>query len=84
MIKQAHFNHVNANVATVTDLTTGSTFKDRTVGRLWDMQRSRPNEPNADIRSVVWAESLGLLVAVGWTGIGNRVMTSPDGVTWTT
>ncbi len=32
--------------------------------------------------SVCWAEALGLFVAVSSTGT-NRVMTSPDGVTWT-
>ena len=25
----------------------------------------------------------GLFVAVAWSGTGNRVMTSPDGITWT-
>jgi hypothetical protein len=33
--------------------------------------------------SVVWAPELALFVAVAYTGSGNRVMTSPDGVNWT-
>jgi hypothetical protein len=32
---------------------------------------------------VTWAKELGLLVAVADSGTGNRVMTSPDGITWT-
>jgi hypothetical protein len=32
---------------------------------------------------VTWAKELGLLVAVAFSGTGNRVMTSPDGITWT-
>jgi hypothetical protein len=32
---------------------------------------------------VTWAKELGLLVAVALSGTGNRVMTSPDGITWT-
>jgi hypothetical protein len=34
--------------------------------------------------SVTWAPELGLLVAVSRTGTGDRVMTSPDGINWTT
>ena len=33
--------------------------------------------------SVTWAKELGLLVAVAYTGTGDRVMTSPDGINWT-
>ena len=33
--------------------------------------------------AVCWASELGLFCAVGITGTGNRVMTSPDGITWT-
>ena len=33
--------------------------------------------------SVCWAPSLGLFCAVANVATGNRVMTSPDGVTWT-
>lgn len=34
-------------------------------------------------RSVCWSPELGIFVAVAISGVGNRVMTSPDGVTWT-
>ena len=34
-------------------------------------------------RSVCWAPELGIFCAVAASGAGNRVMTSPDGVTWT-
>jgi microcystin-dependent protein len=34
-------------------------------------------------RSVTWAVELGLFVAVAFSGAGNRVMTSPDGIFWT-
>ncbi|NBU34502.1 hypothetical protein EBZ38_09815 [bacterium] len=34
--------------------------------------------------SVTWSPELGLFVAVAQLGTGNRVMTSPDGITWTT
>jgi hypothetical protein len=34
-------------------------------------------------RSICWADSLGLFVAVSSNGTGNRVMTSPDGENWT-
>jgi hypothetical protein len=33
--------------------------------------------------SIAWAPELGLFAAVSSTGIGNRVMTSTDGFTWT-
>lgn len=33
--------------------------------------------------SVVWADTLGLFVAVANTGTGTRIMTSPDGIAWT-
>jgi hypothetical protein len=32
---------------------------------------------------VTWAKELGLFCAVSFDGSGNRVMTSPDGITWT-
>jgi hypothetical protein len=32
---------------------------------------------------VCWSPEAGLFVAVANTGTGNRVMTSPDGITWT-
>jgi alpha-tubulin suppressor-like RCC1 family protein len=33
--------------------------------------------------SSCWADTLNLFVAISNTGTGNRVMTSPDGITWT-
>ena len=33
--------------------------------------------------SVCWSAELSLFVAVASSGTGNRVMTSPDGITWT-
>ena len=34
-------------------------------------------------RSVCWSPELSLFLAVASSGTGNRVMTSPDGITWT-
>ena len=34
-------------------------------------------------RSVCWSPELTLFVAVAYSGTGNRVMTSPDGINWT-
>ena len=34
-------------------------------------------------RAVCWSPELALFVAVSVSGTGNRVMTSPDGITWT-
>ena len=33
--------------------------------------------------SVCWSPELGLFAAVAYSGTGNRVMTSPDGINWT-
>ena len=46
--------------------------------------RTTPN-PEVEWRSVTFGQvnGIGIFVAVGLTGAGNRVMTSPDGVTWT-
>jgi hypothetical protein len=33
--------------------------------------------------AVCWSAEVGLFVAVAISGTGNRVMTSPDGITWT-
>ena len=32
---------------------------------------------------IAWSPELGLFAAVAYTGVGNRVMTSPDGINWT-
>jgi hypothetical protein len=42
------------------------------------------NTNNNEWRFVTWAKELNLFVAVSTSGSGNRVMTSPDGITWTT
>ena len=46
----------------------------------WTTQRSAADN---GWRGVAWSPQLGLFAAVASTGTGNRVMTSPDGVTWT-
>jgi hypothetical protein len=45
----------------------------------WTLQTT----PERRWRSVTWAAEIGLFVAVADDGTGDRVMTSPDGVTWT-
>jgi hypothetical protein len=45
----------------------------------WTLQTTPENE----WRSVIWAAELGLFVAVANSGTGDRVMTSPNGSTWT-
>ena len=44
---------------------------------------SRASAADNAWRSVCWSAELSLFVAVASTGTGNRVMTSPDGITWT-
>ena len=43
----------------------------------------RPTVVDNNWRSICWSPELGIYVAVGDTGTGNRVMTSPDGLNWT-
>jgi hypothetical protein len=38
---------------------------------------------NNNWTSICWADSLNLFVAISNTGINNRIITSPDGITWT-
>lgn len=45
---------------------------------------TRASAANNNWRSVVWSPELRLFIAVGDTGTGSRVMTSPDGITWVT
>jgi hypothetical protein len=45
---------------------------------------SRTSAADNSWYSVVWSAELSLFVAVAISGTGNRVMTSPDGITWTT
>ena len=43
------------------------------------------SNPNTNAwQSVCWSPQLSLFVAVANSGTGNRVMTSPDGINWTT
>jgi len=55
-----------------------------TDGITWIIPVSTPALVDNSWSSVCWAAELGLFVAVGYTGTGNRVMTSPDGINWTT
>ena len=48
----------------------------------WLIQATPANADN-DWASIAWSPELGLFAAVAITGVGNRVMTSPDGVNWT-
>ena len=43
----------------------------------------RVSAEDNDWRSVCWSPELGLFAAVATTGVGNRVMTSPNGIDWT-
>lgn len=43
----------------------------------------RTTPANNSWSGVCWAAEIGLLVAVAYSGVGNRVMTSPNGVDWT-
>jgi hypothetical protein len=40
--------------------------------------------PNSSWGGIAWSPELGLFAAVANSGVGNRVMTSPDGIYWTT
>ena len=48
-------------------------------GRTWQIIEVTSNTWG----DVVWSPQLGLFVAVADSGTGNRVMTSPNGTTWT-
>lgn len=43
--------------------------------------RTTPNSPN-NWAGIEWAAELGILVAVGYAGVGDRIMISEDGITW--
>ncbi len=46
---------------------------------------SFPTYPNTNTwYAIAWSPQLGLFCSVSQSGTGNRVMTSPDGITWTT
>jgi hypothetical protein len=59
-------------------LATTTTNAQCPAGTTWTIGTSPTNN---DWRSVVFGN--GLFVAVSSTGTGDRVMTSPDGITWT-
>ena len=44
---------------------------------------SRISAADNQWQSVCWSPELSLFCAVAYTGAGNRVMTSPDGIKWT-
>ena len=48
------------------------------AGQSWTLRTSAADN---DWRGVCYGA--GLFVAVAYAGVGNRVMTSPDGVNWT-
>jgi hypothetical protein len=52
-----------------------------TDGQSWT-SRTIPTA-NQWLNSVCWSSELGLFVAVANSGTNNRVITSPDGITWT-
>ena len=43
----------------------------------------RSSAANNSWSGIAWSPELGLFAAVAYSGTGNRVMTSPDGVNWT-
>jgi hypothetical protein len=45
---------------------------------------TRTSAANNNWRTIIWAYEVGLFVAVSNSGSSNRVMTSPDGINWTT
>lgn len=52
------------------------------IGMSWDVGATPSTDEN-EWRSVCWSPELNLFAAVAQTGTNNRVMTSPDGITWT-
>jgi hypothetical protein len=58
------------------------TFKSA-VTNLSFMATARATPADNSWQSVCWSPQRGLFVAVAQTGTGNRIMTSPDGITWT-
>jgi hypothetical protein len=61
-----------------------STFSNTTLGnRAVTTWTTRTSAADNSWRSVCWSSELGMFCAVASSGTGNRVMTSPDGITWT-
>ncbi|MDD3175695.1 MAG: right-handed parallel beta-helix repeat-containing protein, partial [Candidatus Nanoarchaeia archaeon] len=52
------------------------------IGMSWHSD-STPSSDENEWRYVCWSPELNLFCAVAQTGTDNRVMTSPDGITWT-
>ena len=71
--------------AAVTSITPGATVGGQRIGTSTDGINWTPQvtPANNTYRRVIWAPELGLFVAVASTGTLDRVMTSPDGNTWT-
>lgn len=67
----------DSSTSTVTVYTIGIVDREKFK---WTTQTTNNNNWN----DVIWASSLSLFVAVGSSGVNNRVMTSPDGIVWTT
>ncbi len=59
---------------------TSESYRNYMVQRPWNL-RTTPNSNG--YWGVDWSPQLGLFAAVSINGTGNRVMTSPDGITWT-
>lgn len=51
------------------------------TGSPWTLHDAAPD--SSQWKAVAWSHRLSLFAAVSGTGTGNRVMTSPDGITWT-
>ncbi len=64
---------------TTTALAVNTNVLANTVTRRWSIEKT----PNQNFwRDHCWADELGLFVAVASSGVGNRVMTSRDGLKW--
>ena len=50
------------------------------TGTAWTIRASAADN---SWRAIAWSPELGLFAAVAYTGTGDRVMTSPDGINWT-
>jgi hypothetical protein len=68
----------NSFVATSTDGISWTTYS---VDNPCTLEGSSSNN---SWRALTWSPELNLFVAVAMGGVGNRVMTSPNGITWTT
>ena len=53
------------------------------INSIGDSATCNVTSPDLEWSAGAWSHDLGLFAVVGTTGTGNRVITSPDGVTWT-